>query len=227
MVFGTVELVGAPAASAAVAADRHSPGELGEDADVGGGEPGRDPRGIVAIASVLAEEVTDMPHRGQRIVGHIERGDAGSEVSAIDRHHRRGTLQQIECPTGPIGMFAEQTTQLHDGAAGAGGADGGGVGSGPRQLHRGHDDGRTEHTERCCDHLTWHLAEQAATAGEVGRPIGKCNAIGVTGTRVEAQLHVVRMTLGREVHLADHGFEHRTESASEAGRRRDLHAPTP
>jgi hypothetical protein len=48
-------------------------------------ESGRHPRSVVAVAAVLAQEVTQMPDGSERIVGDVERGDARGEVATVDR----------------------------------------------------------------------------------------------------------------------------------------------
>ena len=181
----------------------------------------------MAVAAVLAQEVADVPHRRERVVGNVERSDAGCEVAAIDREHGRSTLQQFECAFDAIGTIPDETPQLADRPVGACGSNRGCVGSFPGQLHRRHDHGRAEHPERRRDHLAGYLAEQAAATGEVGGPVGECDTVGVARARVETERHVVRMTLGREVHLPDHWFEYRTQAAGQSGRRRELHGPPP
>ncbi len=184
--FGTVELLRGPTAGTAVAARRHAPRELGENTDVGGGQPCCHPGGVVAVAPVLPQEISEVPDGRQRIIGHLECSDAGGEVSAIDRQDRSGTPEQLPCPLDPVGLFADQSAQLADSTVCPSDTDRVRVGAGPRQLYRWHDHCCAEHTERCGDHLAWHLPEQAAAAGEVGRPVRERHAIRVAGARVEA-----------------------------------------
>ena len=73
-----------------------------------------------------------------------------------------------------------------------------------------------EHAERRGDHLAGHLSEHAAPTREVGGAVGKRHTVGVAAARIEAERDVVRVALGREVHLPDHRFEDRAEPASEA-----------
>ena len=215
MVFGTVELLGGPAASTAVAAQRHAPRQLGEEAHVGRREPRRHPGRVVAVASVLAQEVPHVPDRCEGVVGHVECGNARGKVAPVDRQDRRRLLQQLEHPPDTVGAFADQSSELAHRTIGASGSDGVGVGPGPGELHRRDHDCCTEDAERRGDHLTGHLAEQTAATREVRRPVRECNAVDIPRARVEAESDVVRMTFGREVHLTHHRFEHRTEPAGE------------
>ena len=62
------------------------------------------------------------------------------------------------------------------------------------------------------------LAHHAAAAGEVGRSVGERDAAGVARARIEPERYVVRVALGREVHLPDHRLEHGAEAPCASAR---------
>ena len=179
-----------------------------------GGETGRHPGRVVAVPPVLAQEVADVPERGQRVIGNRERGDPRRHRPTVDREWGGRPSQEFEGAPGSLGLLAEQPPELSDGTIGTGGSDGRGVRATPGEFDQRHHDGRAEHAERRGDHLAGHLPEHAAPAGEVRRAVGKGHTVGVAAARVEAERDVVRMAFGREVDLPDHRFEDRAEPAS-------------
>ena len=76
----------------------------------------------------------------------------------------------------PSGSGPRMPHELGDGAAGAGCDHGVGIGDRPGPVDRRHHDGRVEHAEGGGDDLATNLAEDPATAREVGDAVGELHA---------------------------------------------------
>ncbi len=202
-----VELCIGPCACAAVGAHRQAPVELAQQTDLGGVEVGADPGGGVAVAAVLAQHVAEAPHAAEHSGGRRLGQRAGEQCPAFGSQRSDGGREKVGRTLGAGGLGTEHALELRDGAAVSSGADGGCVGEAPALGHAGHHGLRVEHGERCGHHLARHLAHQRAAAGEVGGAVGQCHTVGLASARVEAELDVVGVALGREVDLPDHGLE--------------------
>ena len=93
-------------------------------------------------------------------------------------------------------------------------ADGRGIGDLPTRLHRWNDDEWIEDGERGGDEFARDLPHERSAAREVRDTFGQGDTVHVARARLEAQCDVVRVAFGREVHLADHGFECGAECAA-------------
>ena len=105
---GGVELVVGPRPGAAVAAQRQAPVQLGEQPDLGGVEPGADPRRDVAVTTELAQLVAAPPHRRQRIVGDAEGAEPGEQRATLRPQRLDRPRQQLVGPGQALGLVAEQ-----------------------------------------------------------------------------------------------------------------------
>ena len=102
----------------------------------------------MAVAAVLAQLVTPPPDGRQWVVGYVERGDTGRSARPSGRRPADGEGQQLVGATEPVRFGAEDPPQLRHRPFSAGGADRGGVGSGPAERDEWNDDLRVEDAER-------------------------------------------------------------------------------
>ena len=180
-------------------------------------KPGRDPRRVVGVAAVLAQEVAVVPRRGER-VGRgpsSERMPAASGRPAIGGAAAAGG-EQFGGPIDAVGRVAEQPAQLADGPLGPGLADRRGIGACPRRSSTSGTTIAGLNTPNAaaitspgtCPSTLPRLAKYDG-------PSGSATPLASPGLGVEAERHVVGVALRREVHLADDRFERRSESAGQ------------
>ena len=212
-ILGRVELLVAPAACARIRPQRQAPVGLGEETDLGRVEAGDRPRRNMGVAAVLAQPIGVAPRVAERRPGKAQSPKTGVERLSLGSKDGGGPAQELAGALDSIGTVAEGARQLRDGAVIAGRADRGRVGLGPAFRDGGNDDGRVEHSESRRDHLAGNLTHHRTTRGEVRGPVGGGDAGEVARARVEPELLVVGVALGREVDLAGERLDHAAEGA--------------